>query len=184
MAKWSLLWPLTFGVASARSSEPAALPGVRTVFACFGHISSTPQLNSIDGTTSSFIGVAPVSSCGASVELTLFFYQFSMGCSPLGTFGLRNFTRFHLWTARFCSDDITYLQTKATGSAEDVGNHGKSSEDQGRTRYVLVPRLYKLYIRRVKLMECDVSAKSSELTAFRPMFRAVFVFFPGQPGNL
>ena len=26
-------------------------------------------------------------------------------------------------------------------------------------------------------MECDVSAKSSELTAFRPMFLAVFVFF-------
>ena len=141
MAKWSLLWPLTFGVASARSSEPTALPGVRTVLACFGPISSTPQLNSIDGTTSSFIGVAPVSSCWASVELTLFFYQFSMGCSPLDTFGLRNITHFHLWTARelswpchsraeprFCSDDIAYLQTKATGSAEDVGNHGKTRD--------------------------------------------------------
>ena len=41
----------------------------------------------------------------------------------------------------------------------------------------MVPQLYKLYIRRVKLMECDVGAKSSELTAFRPMFLAVFVFF-------
>ena len=30
---------------------------------------------------------------------------------------------------RFCSDDTAYLQTKAA-PAEDVGNHGKSSEDQ------------------------------------------------------